>query len=76
MYECSQKERREEREGERERARERERERDREKRRKGGREGKRNSHCGAVETNLTRNHEVEGSIPGPPACCGCGVGSY
>ena len=22
------------------------------------------SHCGAVETNLTRNHEVAGSIPG------------
>ena len=28
-------------------------------------EGKgRNSHCGALETNLTRNHEVAGSIPG------------
>ena len=25
---------------------------------------KRSSHCGAVETNLTRNHEVSGSIPG------------
>ena len=24
----------------------------------------RNSHCGAAETNLTRNHEVAGSIPG------------
>ena len=24
----------------------------------------RSSHCGAVETNLTRNHEVVGSIPG------------
>ena len=23
-----------------------------------------NSPCGTVETNLTRNHEVEGSIPG------------
>ena len=22
------------------------------------------SHCGAAETNPTRNHEVEGSIPG------------
>ena len=22
------------------------------------------SHCGAAETNLTRNHEVAGSIPG------------
>ena len=22
------------------------------------------SHCGAVETNLTRDHEVTGSIPG------------
>ena len=22
------------------------------------------SHCGAVEMNLTRNHEVVGSIPG------------
>ena len=22
------------------------------------------SHCGVVETNLTRNHEVAGSIPG------------
>ena len=22
------------------------------------------SHCGTVEMNLTRNHEVEGSIPG------------
>ena len=22
------------------------------------------SHCGAAETNLTRNHEVVGSIPG------------
>ena len=22
------------------------------------------SHCGAVEMNLTRNHEVAGSIPG------------
>ena len=25
---------------------------------------KRSSRCGAVETNLTRNHEVSGSIPG------------
>ena len=25
---------------------------------------KRSSHCGAVEMNPTRNHEVEGSIPG------------
>ena len=24
----------------------------------------RSSHHGAAETNLTRNHEVEGSIPG------------
>ena len=24
------------------------------------------SHCGAVETNLTRNHEVPGSIPDIP----------
>ena len=24
----------------------------------------RSSHCGAVETDLTRNHEVAGSIPG------------
>ena len=24
----------------------------------------RNSHCGAAETNPTRNHEVEGSVPG------------
>ena len=23
-----------------------------------------NSHCGTAETNLTRNHEVAGSIPG------------
>ena len=22
------------------------------------------SHCGASETNLTRNHEVAGSVPG------------
>ena len=26
--------------------------------------GKGNSHHGAAETNLTRNHEVAGSIPG------------
>ena len=26
--------------------------------------GTRSSHCGAVETNPTRNHEVAGSIPG------------
>ena len=26
----------------------------------------RSSHHGAVETNLTRNHEVAGSIPGLP----------
>ena len=26
----------------------------------------RSSHCGVVETNLTRNHEVAGSIPGLP----------
>ena len=26
----------------------------------------RSSHSGAVETNLTRNHEVAGSIPGLP----------
>ena len=25
---------------------------------------KQNSHCGTVETNPTRNHEVAGSIPG------------
>ena len=25
---------------------------------------KRSSHCGAAETNPTRNNEVEGSIPG------------
>ena len=25
---------------------------------------KQSSHCGAVETNLTRNREVAGSIPG------------
>ena len=24
----------------------------------------RSSHCGAAETNLTRNHEVVGLIPG------------
>ena len=24
----------------------------------------RSSHCGTEETNLTRNHKVEGSIPG------------
>ena len=24
----------------------------------------RSSHCGTVETNLTKNHEVTGSIPG------------
>ena len=24
----------------------------------------RSSHCGTAETNPTRNHEVEGSIPG------------
>ena len=24
----------------------------------------RSSHCGAVETNLTRNHDVASSIPG------------
>ena len=24
----------------------------------------RSSHCEAVETNLTRNHEVAGSVPG------------
>ena len=24
----------------------------------------RSSHCGAAETNLTRNYEVTGSIPG------------
>ena len=23
-----------------------------------------NSHCGTAETNLTRNHEAAGSIPG------------
>ena len=26
--------------------------------------GMRSSHCGAAETNPTRNHKVEGSIPG------------
>ena len=26
--------------------------------------GSQSSRCGAVETNLTRNHEVAGSIPG------------
>ena len=25
----------------------------------------RRSHCGAAETDLTRNHEVAGSIPDP-----------
>ena len=24
----------------------------------------RSSHCGTVETHLTRNHEIAGSIPG------------
>ena len=27
-------------------------------------EESRSSHCGAAETNPTRKHEVEGSIPG------------
>ena len=39
----------------------------------------RSSRHGAAETNLTRNHEVVGSVPGSgglriPRCRGCDVG--
>ena len=44
-------------------------------------EGRWSSHCGAVETNPTRNHKVTGSIPGlpqgvkgPSVAVSCGVG--
>ena len=42
--------------------RERETERQRQKQRE--KDGERSSRCGAAETNLNRNHEVVGLIPG------------
>ena len=48
--------------------------------RRRGTECMRSSHCGAVETNPTSNHEVAGSIPTLLSalrilcCCGCGGG--
>ena len=57
--------RKRERETERERERKQASKKERKKERKKGRkEGRGSSHHGAVETNLTRNHEVAGSIPG------------